>query len=184
MATRTTMSLAEFLKLPEHELDGTHYELDEGQLITLSPSGGRHGFLMVRIAAYLDAVVDPEKFTVVCGDVGYVLDDREDRATVRGADVSIQLIPPDDSPISPGLQHDAPLVAVEIISASNTRKDIQRKVAQYLGAGGQEVWLIYPETEETHVFRAAQPNPEIYPRGKSFRSALGIEVNTNKLFSR
>jgi Putative restriction endonuclease len=41
MVAKTTISLDEFLKLPDFEEDGTHYELDEGKLITLSPSGGR-----------------------------------------------------------------------------------------------------------------------------------------------
>lgn len=184
MATRTIMSLAEFLKLPGYELDGTHYELDEGHLIALSPSGGRHGFLMLRIGAYLDRVVDPKRFTVVCGDVGYILDKREDRATVRGADVSVEATPADNSNVPEGFQDNAPFVAIEIISESNTNRDIQRKTAQYLGAGGQEVWLAYPDTEETHVFRAGQPQPAIYSRGKSFLSCLGVRVNTNKLFSR
>lgn len=178
------MSLAEFLKLPAYEPDGTHYELDEGELITLSPNARPHGFLMARITAYLDRIVDPKRFSVVCGDVGYILKDREDRATVRGADVSVEAVPADNQDVPKGFQHNAPLVAIEIISESNTRRDIQRKVAQYLGAGGQEVWLIYPDTEETHVFRTGQQKPETYPRGQSFPSCLGLQVNTDKLFSR
>ncbi|MBV9406166.1 MAG: Uma2 family endonuclease, partial [Acidobacteriaceae bacterium] len=43
MAARTILSLEEFLKLPEHEEDGTHYELDEGQLIVLPPPRTQHG---------------------------------------------------------------------------------------------------------------------------------------------
>jgi hypothetical protein len=39
MAAKTTLSLEEFLKLPEAGDDGTHYELDEGErLITLTPA--------------------------------------------------------------------------------------------------------------------------------------------------
>lgn len=177
------MSLAEFLKLPEYEIDGTHYELDEGELISLSPSGGPHAFLMTRIAVYLDQVSDRGKFTVVCGDVGYVLDSREDRATIRGADVAVQITSLEDPRVTPGFQKHAPFVAIEIISESNSKRDIQRKTAQYLNAGGQEVWLIYPTTEETHVYRAGGPNAEVYARGESFPSCLGIQVDTNKLFS-
>ncbi|HTU46811.1 MAG TPA: Uma2 family endonuclease [Bryobacteraceae bacterium] len=200
MATRTIMSLAEFLKLPGYELDGTHYELDEGHLIALSPNARLHGVLMARIAAYLDRVVDPKRFTVVCGDVGYILDKREDRPTVRGADVSVEATPADNwnraqrapnalcAPNNPnvpeGFQDNAPFVAIEIISESNTKRDIQRKTAQYLGAGGQEVWLVYPDTEETHVFRAGQQLPEVYGRAKSFLSCLGMRIDTDKLFSR
>jgi Uma2 family endonuclease len=184
MATSTTMSLAEFLKLPDKELDGTHYELDEGQLITLSPDNRQHGYLMARIAAYLDGIVDPKKFTVTCGDVGYILDKREHRATVRGADVSVEAVPADSTDVPKGFQQNAPFVAIEIISPSNTRRDIERKTKQYLAANGQEVWLVHPDTEETHFFRADQSDPIIHARGQSFPSCLGIHIDTNKLFSR
>ena len=30
-----------------------------------------------------------------------------------------------------------------------------RKVRQYLGAGGNTVWVIYPETRQVHIFEAA-----------------------------
>ena len=184
MATRTTISLAEFLELPDHELDGTHYELDEGQLIALSPDNRQHGFLMTRIAVYLDRIVDPKRFTVVCGDVGYILDRRDNRATVRGADVSVEAVPEDSQDVAKGFQENAPFVAIEILSPSNTRLDIQRKTAQYLAAGGHEVWLIYPDNGETHVFRVGQPNAEVYARGESFRSSLSVQVDTSKFFSR
>lgn len=184
MATRTTLSLAEFLTLPEHEVDGTHYELDEGQLITLSPNAKRHGYLMGLITTYLNITLDPAKFIVVCGDVGYILDHHEDRATVRGADVSVEAVPANKQDVPTGFQENAPFVAIEIISPSNARRDIERKTKQYLAADGQEVWLIYPDTEETHVFRSSQSKPEIYPRGQSFPSCLGVQVDTNKLFSR
>ncbi len=80
--------------------------------------------------------------------------------------------------------HEAPIVAVEIISASNTKRDMDRKIKQYLRAGGQEVWVVDPATKQTSVFRAAKPDTEIYHRGQSFESGLGVRVNTNKFFSR
>ncbi|MGI9072643.1 MAG: hypothetical protein ACR2JB_15345 [Bryobacteraceae bacterium] len=38
MATRTTITLDQFRELPERE-DGTHYELSQGELITLPAPG-------------------------------------------------------------------------------------------------------------------------------------------------
>jgi len=45
------------------------------------------------------------------------------------------------------------------------------------------VWVIYPATQETHVFRAATTEPEIYPRGQSFSTCTGITVETERFFS-
>ncbi|MGA8027479.1 MAG: Uma2 family endonuclease [Bryobacteraceae bacterium] len=184
MVARTTLSLEDFLRLPEREPDGTHYELDEGHLIALSPTGGRHAFLMARITTYLDRVLDPNKFTVLCGDAGFILDETEDRPTVRGADVAVCAVPSEETDLPEGMLREAPLVAVEIVSESNTREDIERKTNQYLQFGCSEVWVLYPSTEETRVFRAGERSAEIYQRGKLFKSCLGIQVNTNRFFSR
>ena len=185
MAARTILSLEEFLKLPEHEEDGTHYELDEGQLIVLPPPRRPHAFLMSTITTYLNLALDRKRFMVFCGDLGYLLDETEDRSTVRGADISIEEARPleklqEDDQVARG----APLVAIEIVSPSNRPGYLQRKVRQYLQAGAAEVWVVYPSTQETHVFRADTAEPEIYPRGQSFSTCTGITVDTERFFAR
>jgi len=39
---RTPMALEEFLALPEQDENGNRFELDEGELTTLSPMGAPH----------------------------------------------------------------------------------------------------------------------------------------------
>jgi Uma2 family endonuclease len=48
----------------------------------------------------------------------------------------------------------APLLAVEIISPSNSDEQIERKRKLYLENGGVEVWVVYPKTKSVWVFRA------------------------------
>ena len=48
----------------------------------------------------------------------------------------------------------APLLAVEIRSDSNTRRELRRKAARYLEAGAAMVWLIDPETRTVELHRA------------------------------
>jgi Uma2 family endonuclease len=50
------------------------------------------------------------------------------------------------------LQH-APMLAVEIVSPSNTADQIERKVVAYLEEGAAEVWVLYPTTRHMTVFR-------------------------------
>ncbi len=53
----------------------------------------------------------------------------------------------------PPVSTEAPLLAVEVHSRSNTRSELEAKAARYLEHGTQMVWLIYPRTQslELHV---------------------------------
>ena len=48
----------------------------------------------------------------------------------------------------------APLVAVEVRSESNTRRELRAKARRYLAQGTQMVWLVYPETRALELYRA------------------------------
>jgi Uma2 family endonuclease len=47
-------------------------------------------------------------------------------------------------------------LAVEVISPSNTRREMERKLADYFAAGVQIVWLVYPKTREVVVCKSPQ----------------------------
>jgi Uma2 family endonuclease len=64
MAARTTLTLKQFLALPDRE-DGTNYELSHGELITLPPPGYRHGAIVMRIGALLLHSLDPQEYLSV-----------------------------------------------------------------------------------------------------------------------
>jgi Uma2 family endonuclease len=70
MAVKTSIGFQEFLQLPSETADGLHYELDEGELVSLSPSVRTHGVIVSRISAYLLSVLDPARFTVASGELG------------------------------------------------------------------------------------------------------------------
>ena len=48
----------------------------------------------------------------------------------------------------------APDLAIEVISPSNTAREMERKLHEYLAAGVQLVWYVYPEPQEIHVYTA------------------------------
>ena len=74
-------------------------------------------------------------------EAGYRL--RTGPDTVRGPDVSVVFRPRAEGRSS-GFVPDAPDIAVEVISPSNTAVEADRKVAEYLAAGSQRVWVVYP----------------------------------------
>jgi Uma2 family endonuclease len=45
----------------------------------------------------------------------------------------------------------APDLAVEIISPTNTLREMDRKVSDYFAAGCKRVWLVYPEEREVYI---------------------------------
>jgi len=50
----------------------------------------------------------------------------------------------------------APDLAVEIISRSNTEREMDVKLGEYFTAGARQVWYIYPELRTVHVFTAPE----------------------------
>jgi Uma2 family endonuclease len=49
----------------------------------------------------------------------------------------------------------APDLAVEVISRSNTRQEMARKLTDYFAAGVRLVWYVYPDRCEVEVYEAA-----------------------------
>jgi Uma2 family endonuclease len=50
-----------------------------------------------------------------------------------------------------------PDLAVEVVSPTDKADELIVKVREYLQAGVRVVWVLYPSTEELHVFDAADP---------------------------
>ena len=100
--------------------------------------------------------------------VGFV--ERYPLGIVLGADGMMRLAPglvriPDASFVSwnqlPGrrvprvpIADLAPDLAVEVISPSNTAREMERKLQEYLAAGVRLMWYVLPEPQEVHVYTA------------------------------
>lgn len=158
MSVKTLLTADDLLLMEENG----PCELIRGEVIRMSPSGGIHGKLTVRIAALLDAYVRPRRLGVVCGaETGFILE--RDPDTVRGPDasfVSRDQIPPEGEP--EGYWPFAPDLAVEVISPNDLYREIEQKVEDYLKAGVRLIWIVNPGTRtittygpssEAHILR-------------------------------
>ena len=55
----------------------------------------------------------------------------------------------------------APDLAIEIVSKNDRADDLNLKVSQYLQAGVQAVWLLYPNTKTAYRYVAGKRDPEV-----------------------
>jgi Uma2 family endonuclease len=118
-------------------------ELVRGELIMMSPAGGRHGVLALKFGARLEEFVSRHALgTVVGAETGFVL--QRDPDTVRAPDAAFLRAGrfPDGVPVSfiPG----APDLAVEVLSPEDRPGQVHAKVRNWLESGCEEVWVVDP----------------------------------------
>jgi Uma2 family endonuclease len=46
----------------------------------------------------------------------------------------------------------APEICIEVVSPSNSVKELQEKVAAYLASGAQEAWIVYPQSKRCEFY--------------------------------
>jgi Uma2 family endonuclease len=150
------MTEEELLALPE---DGWQYELVEGRLVRMPPSGLRATQIAFIIGAALFAFVQPRKLGVVTGaDGGYRLGPGTDLAPDVGF-IRADRLPPRSSPDYDRLVSGAPDLAVEVASPTQRRSALRRKAQRYLAAGTQLVWIVWPKHRQIEVWRPGDTQP-------------------------
>jgi Uma2 family endonuclease len=121
------------------------YELVRGEVIELAPANDEHGEISSNIDTAFNSYSRRRGIGRTRVETGYRLEQNPD--TVRGPDISLMLLPR-----GPGVTltrrfvPNAPDIAVEVVSPSNTTAEMERKVREYLAAGSQRVWVVYPAT--------------------------------------
>jgi Uma2 family endonuclease len=146
MATKALLTVEDFVRLPE-SVGGSdvRYELVEGELITVSPGMLPHNLLRDTILMVLKAFVVPRKLGVVVSEQAFQLSER----TVRVPDVAFMCVGralATDRPIE-----GAPDLAVEVVSPTNTPREIDQRISDYFAAGCRRVWVVYGEDREVYV---------------------------------
>jgi Uma2 family endonuclease len=153
MTTVTTRVTAEeLLALP----DPKSFELYDGELRTVSPANARHGDIASQIGMLLRQYVSPRKLGRVMIGAGYVLARNPD--SVLGPDVSFLAqarIPAAGLPEKSF--EGSPDLAVEIISPTNPRREIEKKMQRYFRAGTLLRWVVDPTSETVHLHRPNAP---------------------------
>lgn len=146
-----------YYRLPN--VAGNRDELVAGEVIREPMPSFGHGAAAMRIARVVDEHVARHRLGIVLSECGYVV--RRNPDTVRGPDasfVSSERLAAWDAkgPFFEG----APDLAVEVLSPSNTRREIEAKLEEYLAAGAREVWVVDPDARRITVHRPGKaPHP-------------------------
>lgn len=117
------------------------FELVQGELVPMSPVGGQHGYLVIRLGSRLENFVEKHKIGWVGTETGFVLSHNPD--VVRASDIHF-LTNKRERPRS-GFYEGAPDLAAEILSPSDKASEVLGKVKEYLSAGTRLVWVLDPQ---------------------------------------
>jgi Uma2 family endonuclease len=146
------MTADELLQMPH---DGRRYELVKGELKEMSPAGPQHGRVANNIAFLITQYVKEKNLgAVYAAETGFKLKEKPD--TVRAADaafVAKNRIPAEGEPT--GYWAIAPDLVVEVVSPFDAAQAIQAKVAEWLAAGCNLVWVVYPETRTVMEYHSS-----------------------------
>jgi Uma2 family endonuclease len=137
----------ELLRMPQLE----PCELVGGRIRRMTPTNADHGRIELNVAAALRTFVRSRNLgTVMVGEVGIFTHRGPD--TVRAADVLFLSNARAGGRSGVGGYLDvAPELVVEVLSPDDRPADVQQKVAEYLAAGVEVVWVVDPASLTVRV---------------------------------
>ena len=145
-------SLDDVWELAHQPGNVNHYELIEGELLTMSPPGGLHGELAYMIARYIGNFIEEHGLGTVTVETGY--HPPEGRHTLLSPDVAFLSSAKISRPLPEKYIPVMPDLAIEILSPNDTLRQARRKAALYLRHGTQLVWIVLPAEKGVDVCRA------------------------------
>jgi Uma2 family endonuclease len=133
-----------------HDREDRLCELVEGVLVEKTV-GAYEAYLALLMGQLLSAFVRANKLGFVLGADGM---SRLQPGMIRIPDAAFyswERFPNRKLPREPFVDL-GPDLAVEIISPSNTRREMEQKLADYFQAGARAVWYVYPSSKTVRVF--------------------------------
>lgn len=134
-------------------------EIDVWGRLVMTPPSFYHGRIQGRVIQALDAIAGGQ----VMGETPIVT-----AAGLFVADASWASDAFVEAHVTEVALGRAPEICVEVVSPSNSRKEIDEKTAAYLAAGAQEVWLVYLKSERCEFFA---------PQGRLDRSSFPVDLS-------
>jgi Uma2 family endonuclease len=172
----------ELLAMPD---DGWRYELVKGELIRMSPTGQEHGELTLNLSSPLHYFVKRNKLGVVCAaETGFILNHNPD--TVRAPDTAfISRERFDKIGRTWKYWDEAPDLAVEVLSPSDTVKHVKDMVSDWLKSGSKTVWVVNPKLRTVTVYNSSSDIRILTEKDRltGGDTVPGFEISVAEIFS-
>lgn len=184
-----TLTFEEYLAMPEIK---QCYDIIDGELIMSPGPTPAHQWIALKIALLLWTFVDERNLGIVLSAPVDVVIQRDplrtrqpdvlylsaERSGIRGL---AELLPLQVLDIAPDL-------VVEVLSPSNTRRQIDDKLEDYRTIGVRECWLVSPEAETIEVLRLSPEGivtVNIYGIDGTLRSEVleDFRLNVREIFA-
>jgi len=127
---------------------GGGYELDEGEPVYVSPNSLEQGEIIHRIYALLKEWAKSNDRGLIAPDSWIELSP----GVVRAPDVAYI---PRDRIVNLNPKHTLkaiPALALEVLSADDTAREMTRKIQQYRDAGVELIWIVDPDKREVDIY--------------------------------
>ncbi len=154
LKTRKGLTAEEFWELC-HDGKPVRRELVRGEVREMPPAGGEHGSSTGIIHGEIYLFTKNKKLgRVFAAETGFIIERGPD--TVRAPDVAFIRADRLSGPVPKKFPAIPPDLAVETVAESDTPREVQDKVAQWLQAGVRLVWVIDPGSRTAAIHRSGR----------------------------
>jgi Uma2 family endonuclease len=154
------MTAEDLARLPD---DGWKYQLVEGRLLRMPPTGGDHDTIAARLIISLGAFVQTHNLgEMTLSQSGYLvnLPDEPEKLLVPDlAFVRAARVPKRGTAEAKGFWRLAPDLVVEVVSPSQSQSEMEKTARRWLKAGTRLVWIIWPDPQQVDVWRPDAEKP-------------------------
>lgn len=152
----------ELLRLPR---DGRRYELVDGELREMTPSGYEHGRIIGELHWRLGQFVSQHRLgQVIAAETGFLLSRQPD--TVRAPDIAfVRAEREQELGVAKAYFPEAPALVVEVVSPNDTVYEVGEKIRRWLIAGAELAWVISPAARTVTVYRSLDDIQVVTERG-------------------
>ena len=146
MSATTLMTVEQFEQLPED--DAIRYELKDGELVEMANAKFGHERAKAKITRILVAYVLQNPIGDIYTETAFSLS--ESRVCVP--DVAFLATESAAKGDPEHIYRGAPELAIEVVSESESALELRGKIQDYLDAGSQAAWAIYPKLRVIAVY--------------------------------